>query len=89
MGLLEEITSGSFLNRPRRTWAGVCCVLGAPLVVWGIKKAFGVKEVEKAGQCHCETSLKHLGKARAARDVTGDLEKAEVKAVFKKGRKED
>jgi len=39
--------------------------------------------------CHCETSLKHLGKARDIREVLGVLEKADMTLVFKKGRKED
>ena len=48
-----------------------------------------MRDIEKAGQCHWETSLKHLGKARAVREVAGDSEKADMKLVFKKRRKED
>jgi len=48
-----------------------------------------MKGIEKAGQCHCETSLKHLAKARAIREVAGDLEEADMTLVFKSGRKED
>jgi len=48
-----------------------------------------VRDIEKAGQCHWETSLKHLGKARAIRKVPGNSEKADMTLVFKKGRKED
>ena len=48
-----------------------------------------MRDIEKAGQCHWETSLKHLGKARAIRKVPGDSEKADMTLVFKKGWKKD
>lgn len=67
----------------------MCCVLGTPLEVWDIENVFRIWEREKAGQCHCETSFKHLGKSKAIREVPGVLEKADLKPAFQKGRKED
>jgi len=62
-----------------RTWTGTSCVLGIPQEMWDTETAFGVRDIKKAGQCHCETSVKHLGKARAIREVREDLKKAGVK----------
>lgn len=60
-----------------------------PLEVFHSEKTFGVREMGKAGQCHCDISLQHLGKARAVREVPGALENADMNPVFQKGRKED
>lgn len=51
-----------------------------------MEKAFGVRAVEKAGQCHCESSLKPLGKGRAIPEGPGNLGKADMEPVCKQGR---
>ena len=54
-----------------------------------MQKAFDGRDIKKAGQCPCETSVKHLEQVRALREVPGNLEKADVKWVFNQGRKEE
>lgn len=69
-----------------RTWTGLCCVLGTDLELRHVEKAFGVRDVEKAGQCHCGTSLKALGKARAIPEGPGHSGRADTEPVCKQGR---
>ena len=51
-----------------------------------MEKAFGVRDVDKAGQCHCQTSLKPLAKARAIPEGPGHLGRADMEPVCKQGR---
>ncbi|KAK4806472.1 hypothetical protein QYF61_021386 [Mycteria americana] len=78
----------------KRTWTGMCCVLTNPLEAWDMEKAFGVSRGREVGAggarwCHRETSFQHVGKAREIREVPRSSEKANIKPMFKKGKKED
>ncbi|KAK4806480.1 hypothetical protein QYF61_013973 [Mycteria americana] len=102
--VLREFGKAHFLHHPqapaqspggtKRTWTGMCCVLTNPLEAWDMEKAFGVsrgREVCAGGArwCHRETSFQHVGKAREIREVPRSSEKANIKPMFKKGKKED
>lgn len=89
MGLQEEIISRSLLSQSRGPGLA-CAFLGTALEVWNMKKASSLGRGRGAGgtgQCHHETSLKHLGRARDIREVLRCSEKASI--IFKTGKKED